>query len=179
MNTENNVKKLQNKTMNTKTILAKTFLVAALLLAGSQSGLNAQQYSVGWSATLGGGGSAVTGLGGGGTMTGGQYSLAASIGQVGAGGPTGGGQYILNGGFWEVPGGPDLSIQFTAPDTLTLSWPMPALGCFVLQQTASVDPLLINWVDVPNPVTFANGMDQVVVTVSGSTEFYRLLSPCQ
>ena len=57
---------------------------------------------------------------------------------------------------------------------------MPALGCFVLQETdaLSLNPLEIKWVDVPDAVTYDNGVDEVVVTISASAQFYRLVSPC-
>jgi hypothetical protein len=128
---------------------------------------SAQSYSIEWSA-IGGGGA---------TASGGQYSLASTIGQAAAGGPATGGPYDANAGFWEVPGGPELTIQFTAPGTIVISWPVPALGCFALQETASLSPLL--WEDMANPVTFADGVDQVTVTLTGKTQYYRLISPCQ
>jgi len=117
-------------------------------------------------------------------MAGGQYNLSASIGQVGAGGPGAGGNYVVDSGFWEKPGGPELCYQLNnppgGPPSLTISWGAAALGCFVLQQTSSIDPQLVNWVGVPNAeVSFANGVDSVTVTLTDSTaQYYRLVSPC-
>jgi len=99
--------------------------------------------------------------GGGATASGGQYSVASTIGQAAVGGPATGGPYDANAGFWEVPGGPELTIQFRAPDTIVISWPVPALGCFALQETVSLSAS--PWEDMVNPVTFADGVDQVTV----------------
>src|SRR5438874_9757434 len=58
--------------------------------------------------------------GGGGTSTGGVYSVSGTIGQPDAGGPMSGGNYSLTGGFWsllsvvQTPGLPLLSIVRTA-----------------------------------------------------------------
>ena len=40
--------------------------------------------------------------GGGGTSTGGVYSVSGTIGQPDAGGPMSGGQYSVTGGFWSL-----------------------------------------------------------------------------
>jgi hypothetical protein len=127
----------------------------------------AQNYSMDWSA-IGGGGA---------TASGGQYSLASTIGQAAAGGPATGGPYDANAGFGEVPGGPELTIQFTVPDTIVISWPAPAMGCFALQEIANLSAP--QWEDMAKSVTFADGVDQVTVTLTGKTQYYRLISPCQ
>jgi hypothetical protein len=114
---------------------------------------------------------------GGATANGGRYSVASTIGQAAAGGPATGGPYDMNAGFLEIPGGPELTIQFTATDTIVLFWPVPALGCFALQETASLSAS--PWEDLANPVTFAYGVDHVTVTLTGKTQYYRLISPCQ
>jgi len=145
----------------------KNLIAGALLLGGTQIALRAQQYSIGWDVIAGGGG----------TSANSQYSLSGTISQWDAGGPMTAGHDSLTGGFWKMPGGPVLTIQLTGPDTLTISWPVPVLGCFVLQQTTSLTAP--NWVDVPTAVTFASGTDSVVVSIPGSDQFYRLLSNCQ
>jgi len=144
--------------------MKKLILVPIMLLPWLAS---AQNYSMEWSA-IGGGGA---------TASGGQYSLASTIGQAAAGEPATGGPYEATAGFWEIPGGPELTIQFTALDTIVISWPAPALGCFTLQETASLNAS--PWEDMTNPVTFADGVDQVTVTLTGKTQYYRLISPCQ
>ena len=74
------------KTLN-KTCLG---LVCAFGLAISAF---AQTYSIDWSTIDGGGG----------TSTGGVYSVSGTIGQPDAGGPMTNGQYSVTGGFWALP----------------------------------------------------------------------------
>ena len=63
-----------------------------------------QSYSIDWNKVAGGGG----------TSTGGPYSVSGTIGQHDAGGPMTGGNYALTGGFWalisvaQTPGAPTL-----------------------------------------------------------------------
>ncbi len=140
------------------------FLFGLLVPAMAQ----AQNYSLEWSAISGSAG----------TGSSGEYSVAATVGQPAAGGTTAKGNYDLAAGFWEVPGGPGLTIQFTAPNTIVISWPVPELGCFVLQEAATLNPPS-GWTDVPATVTYANGVDHVTVTLTGQKEYYRLVSPCQ
>jgi hypothetical protein len=65
----------------------------------------AQQYSIDWHKIAGGGG----------TSSGGQYSLSGTIGQPDASAAMTGGNYSLTGGFWalyalQTPGAPLLTI---------------------------------------------------------------------
>ena len=47
-----------------------------------------------------------------------------------------------------------MTIRFTSPTTVLVSWPAPALGCFMLQQTGShVDKVVIS--DLRDEVYFA------------------------
>src|ERR1700690_48403 len=69
---------------------------------------HAQSYQIDW----------FTLDGGGGTSTGGVYSVSGTIGQPDADGPMAGGNYSLIGGFWslyavQTPGAPVLSIKLT------------------------------------------------------------------
>lgn len=51
--------------------------------------------------------------GGGGTASGGVYSVSGTIGQPEAGGISGGGPYTISGGFWgPATDGPDLFLPF-------------------------------------------------------------------
>src|SRR5690349_24067725 len=76
----------------------------------------AQNYSIDW----------FTIDGGGGTSSGGQYTLSGTIGQPDAG-TLSGGNYTLDGGFWggvvavQQVGAPTLHISQTGPN-LTISW---------------------------------------------------------
>lgn len=139
-------------------------LLALFIPALSQ----AQNYSMAWSAVGGSGG----------TGSSGPYSVASTVGQANAGGPMSAGNYDSTVGFWEVAGGPGLTIRFVAPDTVVISWPVPELGCFALEVTSSLSPPSV-WDAVPATVTFANGVDQVTTTLTGRMQYYRLVSPCQ
>ena len=78
------------------------------------------QYSIDWYSIDGGGG----------TSTGGVYTVSGTIGQPDAGAMSGG-NYTLQGGFWAViaavqtPGAPTLSIRMTATNSVIVSWPAP------------------------------------------------------
>src|SRR6266850_7588088 len=80
--------------------------------------------------------------GGGGTSTGGVYSVSGTIGQPDAGHMTGA-NYAVDGGFWglisvvQTPGSPLLTIARTATNTLAVSWPSPSTG-FSLQQNTNL-----------------------------------------
>ena len=63
-----------------------------LLLATAARPANAQSYSIDWSTVDGGGG----------TSTGGVYSVTGTIGQPDAGSTMSGGNYTLEGGFWGI-----------------------------------------------------------------------------
>ncbi|MDE3066368.1 MAG: hypothetical protein KGJ60_02340 [Verrucomicrobiota bacterium] len=68
---------------------------------------------------------------------------------------------------------PALSIARSGGNVL-LSWPATVTG-FGLQQNSSL--AAANWVAVTNPVVVANGQNQVTVTPSSGSQFYRLISP--
>src|SRR6476659_11289254 len=98
-------------------------LFCLFLLAASASCLRAQTYSIDW----------FTIDGGGGTSTGGVYSVTGTIGQPDAGGPMTGGNYSLIDGFWALsavqsPGAPILGIKLTSTNTVMVYWPSPATG---------------------------------------------------
>ena len=105
-------------------------LAAVLLLSPTA---HAQSYTIDWSTVDGGGG----------TSTGGVYSVSGTIGQADAGGPMTNGQHSVTGGFWalptgvQVPGAPMLTIAPATPGNATISW-SPNTPGFVLQQTWSL-----------------------------------------
>ena len=84
--------------------MKKTILLLSLMIPAVGF---AQQYSIDWYKVAGGGG----------TSTGGTYSVSGTIGQHDAGGPMTGGNYSLTGGFWalisvvQTPGAPTLYIS--------------------------------------------------------------------
>ena len=125
----------------------------------------AQPYSIDW----------YTIDGGGGTSTGGVYSVSGTIGQPDAGVTMTNGQFAVTGGFWALPtaiqvgGAPTLTIAPAAPGQATISWTPPTPG-FVLQETWSLAPA--NWTNSPSGST--NG---IVVPATLPSRFYRLFKP--
>lgn len=125
------------------------------------------QYSIDWYKIAGGGG----------TSTGGVYSLSGTIGQADAGAMSGG-NYSLIGGFWSIvaavptAGSPLLTITRTLTNTVVVSWPSPSTG-FVLQQNS--DLTTPSWANAPqNPVD--NGTTKsIVVNPPVGSLFYRLI----
>jgi hypothetical protein len=128
-------------------------------------GLNClAQYSINWHTVDGGGG----------TSTGGVYSVSGTIGQPDAG-TMSGGPYTLQGGFWaaavavQMLNAPTLNILPIGAGQATISW-APTTPGFVLQETWNLStPSWSNSVSgATNPVT---------VPAAGSTKFYRLVKP--
>jgi hypothetical protein len=145
--------------MKTKiTILVVATTVAAVTVL-------AQSFSIDWHTIDGGGG----------TSTGGVYSVSGTIGQPDAGGPMTNGQYSVTGGFWALPtaiqiiGAPTLTIVPAAPGNATISW-TPNTPGFVLQETISLSPT--NWINSPSGVT-----NPIVVPATLPGKFYRLFKP--
>ena len=126
-----------------------------------------QSYAIDWSTIDGGGG----------TSTGGVYSVSGTIGQPDAG-QMSGGQYSLSGGFWSVvavvssPGAPTLTITLNPQlSTITISWPSPSTGWALQENTNSVSSA--NWNDHPNPQD--NGtIKYITVSPPTANRFYRL-----
>jgi hypothetical protein len=112
---------------------------------------------------------------GGGTATGGVYSVSGSIGQPDAGNAMTNGQYSVTGGFWalpmvvQTPGAPRLTIVPSGPGQATIAW-SPNTPAFVLQETLSLSPT--NWINSPSGAT-----NPVVVPVNLPAKFYRLFKP--
>src|SRR5258708_27625248 len=126
---------------------AVILLVLAALLGGTFP-LHGQSFAIDW----------FTVDGGGGTSTGGVYSVSGTIGQPDAG-KMSGGSYTLDGGFWgitaavQTPGAPLLSITLTSTNTAVVSWPFPSTG-FALEQNANLTAT--GWV-APSEVVTNNG----------------------
>jgi hypothetical protein len=117
---------------------------------------------------------------GGGTSTGGVYSLSGTIGQADASAqPMTGGGFSLTGGFWsllavQTPGAPLLTIQLTASHTAIVSWPSPSTG-FTLQQNSDLNTT--NWVPATQAVA-DNGTEKfIIVNPPVGNRYYRLFKP--
>ncbi len=119
------------------------------------------QYSIDWSTIDGGGG----------TSTGGVYTVSGTIGQPDAG-TMGGGQFTLAGGFWPgmvVPStgeAPALFIQWSG-DSLLISWSPESPG-FDLEAADDLASPMWSSVAASSPV---------MISTTGSTRFYRLKHP--
>src|SRR2546427_8428772 len=114
-------------------------LMVGLLLAAST--VRGQNFSIDW----------FTIDGGGGTSTGGVYSVSGTIGQPDAGHMSGG-NFPIDGGFWgiiaavQTAGSPMLRVVLTITNTVIVAWPSPSTG-FLLQEHSLVNGGM--W----NPVT--------------------------
>ena len=139
-------------------------MIAGLLLA--LSSLHAQTYSIDWSKIAGGGG----------TSTGGVYSVSGTIGQPEASGALTGGNYSLTGGFWalvsavQTPGLPNLVISY-AGSSVIVSW--PATGSYTLQQNANV-AVPSGWATSGYSIATANGTNRITIPSPAGNLFFRL-----
>jgi hypothetical protein len=73
-----------------------------------------------------------------------------------------------------APASPLLSIQPVAPNAVVVSWPGPSTD-FRLQQNSGLAPA--NWVDVTNTPVFTNGQNQVTVSPTVGSQYFRLIYP--
>lgn len=138
-------------------------------LLGTAPNTSAQPFAIDW----------FTIDGGGGTSTGGVYSVIGTIGQPDAG-VMSGGNYTLVGGFWGVlqtPGAPYLNISRSG-GTVTVYWELPATG-FVLDQTLALSnsPPQTQWSQVGFP--YQTNATHIFITVPApmGNKFYRLRKP--
>src|SRR5438477_2216072 len=144
-------------------------VLALLLLTFVPTSASAQNYSIDW----------FTIDGGGGTSTGGVFSVSGTIGQPDAGHMSGG-NYTLDGGFWgiiaavQIPGAPTLRVFATTTNTVVLAWPVSS-AVFSLQQTANLSAP--NWQPVTNQQGVVNSENQVVIPAPVGNRFYRLKYP--
>lgn len=118
------------------------------------------QYTIDWHTITGGGG----------TATGGVYSVKGTIGQPDTGATMNGGSYSLRGGYWtmvavQTEGAPYLSIAVFGTDA-TLSWEGSG---WILQQTSDLNA---TWTNSPSGAT-----NPTTVPASSTTMFYRLSQP--
>ena len=147
--------------------MKKSFFLFGLISALSAQ---AQTYSIDWFKIAGGGG----------TSTGGVYTVSGTIGQHDAGGPLIGGNYSLTGGFWslvaiQTTNAPFLKIFLTTTNTAVVSWPSPSTGWRIQQS-----PTLAaggTWV-TPGETVNDNGTDKfIVISPPTGNRFYRLTTP--
>ena len=139
-----------------------------LMLLAQLSVARAQSYSIDWYKVAGGGG----------TSTGGTYTVSGTIGQPDASAAMNGGQYSVTGGFWslinvvQTPGLPNLVIIRNAPNTVKVLWPDPATNTYTLQQNTNLTTT--NWVTTGSSITNASGTNSITVTLPTGNLFFRL-----
>ena len=143
------------------------FALSLTLLLGCAVTTRAQTYSVNWSTIDGGGG----------TSTGGVYTVSGTIGQPDAGVPMSGGTFAVTGGFWslfavQTPGAPLLSVFRTTTNTVAVSWPSPSTGWTLQQNTNSVSS--VNWSNVTAAILDDGTTKTLIVNPPSGNRFYRL-----
>ncbi|HYG24053.1 MAG TPA: hypothetical protein VEH04_14835 [Verrucomicrobiae bacterium] len=155
-----------NPSYSVKRVLSPCSLVLLLLLLNASG----QTYSINWHTIDGGGG----------TSTGGVYSVTGTIGQPDASPtPMSGGSYTINGGFWgnisviQTPGAPFLSVLRTTTNTVVISWPSPSAG-FVLQTNSNLGST--NWGNIP-AVSDNGAIKFIIVNPPLGNRFFRLFRP--
>ncbi len=132
-------------------------------------GVYAQSYSIDWHKIAGGGG----------TSTGGVYSVSGTVGQHDAGGPLTGGNYSVTGGFWsliqvvQTPGAPPLYISH-AGNTVTVYW-QDVVGWNLIQSGNLTTPIG-SWSASSSP-TLTNGTNYLSLVNPSGNLFFRLKNP--
>src|SRR3954469_25060903 len=133
----------------------KNFIVISVALLLPALGLNAQSYAIDWHKVAGGGG----------TSTGGVYSVSGTAGQPDTGSMIGG-NYVLVGGYSSliaiVPttGAPTLTIFRTTTNTVVVSWPSPSTG-FNPEQINNL--ISGTWISAPETVVDDGTKKYIVV----------------
>ena len=151
-------------------IINLKWLSLFVLLLAMQLSAFAQTYSIDWYKVAGGGG----------TSTGGIYTVSGTIGQHDAGGLMTGGSYSLTGGFWalisvvQTPGLPLLTINFNPQlSTVTVSWPSPSTG-WTLQQNS--DLTTTSW-STSGGISDNGTNKSITITPPTGNLFFRLKQP--
>jgi hypothetical protein len=146
----------------------KTFIATLVLAAMTALSASAQSYSINWYKVAGGGG----------TSTGGTYTVSGTIGQPDASGALTGGNYSLTGGFWalisvvQTPGAPPLYISLSG-HTVTVYW--QNVSGWILQQNNNLKTPS-GWTGGDTP-TLTNGTNYWNITSPTGNLFYRLANP--
>jgi hypothetical protein len=142
---------------------AFALLTAFCLSAGAQS------YSINWYKIAGGGG----------TSTGGTYSVSGTIGQPDASGAMSGGNYSVTGGFWamvsvaQTPGAPTLYISGSG-NKVTIYW--QAVSGWSLRQNGDLVTPIASWA-TDSGFTTTGGTNYLSVTNPTGNLFFRLSNP--
>jgi hypothetical protein len=139
-------------------------LICALWLCLPLAGFS-QTYSIDWYKIAGGGG----------TSTGGTYTVSGTIGQPDASGQMSGGTYSVTGGFWslisvvQTAGAPLLTVARNGNGVL-VSW--PNTGSFTLQTNGNLASSA--WKASGITVNTTNGINSVTINPPVGNLFFRL-----
>lgn len=145
---------------------------AVALLAMWVAAGQAQTYSIDWYKVAGGGG----------TSTGGVYSVSGTIGQADAGPTMSGGSYTLTGGFWSIlqavqtPEAPYLTVFRTETNTVAVWWPLPDQG-WKLQYSGNLSASPVVWTEIPPPYPTNATACYYTEPLPQGNRFYRLHKP--
>jgi hypothetical protein len=146
-----------------------TFALALCFACFQPLTVSAQQYSIDWYKIAGGGG----------TSTGGTYSVSGTIGQPDASLAMSGGNYSVTGGFWalvqvvQTPGAPTLYISRSG-NAVTLYW-LDVSG-WNLHQNGTITTPVSSWAASGTP-TLTNGTNYFTVTNPTGNVFFQLSNP--
>ena len=146
------------------------FLLGLAVLFSATIASHGQNYTIDW----------FTIDGGGGTSTGGVYSVSGTIGQPDAGRLTGA-SYAIDGGFWgfvgavQTAGAPLLTIERVGVN-VHVFWPQPATG-YLLDQTTALGGPPSSWLQVAFPYQTNASHISITTPAPVGTKFYRLRKP--
>jgi hypothetical protein len=141
-------------------------LIAGLLLVAAA--VHAQQYTIDWYKVAGGGG----------TSTGGSYTVNGTVGQPDASGTMSGGNYSVTGGFWalvnvvQTPGAPTLYISHSG-NTVAVYW--QAVAGWNLVQNNNLTTSLANW-PTNSSASVTGGTNYVFLVNPTGNQFFKLKS---
>ena len=150
--------------------LVRGFVWAAVGLVWATAGARAQTFTISPSVIAGGGG----------TSTGGVFSVSGTIGQPAAGSMAGG-NFAIQGGFWssavavQTPGAPQLNIVRSGGNYV-ITWADTGAG-FALEVTTALQTLGTTWNNTGATPTLANGTNTVTIAAQPGRFFYRLRKP--
>lgn len=145
-------------------IFLSTVLWCALATMSAQA-----QYSIDWFSIDGGGG----------TSSGGDYTVTGTIGQADAGAEMTGGDYSLTGGFMSIvtaiqtPGAPELTVIRDGADVV-VSWPSPSTD-WQLEQKGALS--LPSWSAPVETISDDTTTKSIRVAAPVGSRFYRLQKP--
>lgn len=130
---------------------------------------SAQSYSIDWYKIAGGGG----------TSTGGTYSVSGTIGQPDASSAMTGGNYSVTGGFWaliqvvQTPGAPTLYISHNG-NVVTVYW--QNVTGWNLHQDGNLTVPIASWPSSSSP-TLVGSTNYLSMTNMTGNVFFRLTNP--